>query len=116
MPDAIYTLTLADARRLIKAAEAKAQAIGARYAVAVVDAGANPVAQIRMDGAWLGAVEAAADRALAARAFDAPAEEAGGLPVKFGGKVVGAIGCAGGTADQDAAVATAAIAAYEASL
>ena len=40
---------------------------------------------------------------------------AGGIPLKQGGKVVGAIGVSGGTGDQDQAVAEAGATAYESS-
>jgi len=43
-------VTLADARRVISAAEKKAEQIGQPMNVAVVDAGGNLVAHVRMDG------------------------------------------------------------------
>ena len=44
-------VTLADARRVIAAAEKKAAAIGQPMNIAVVDSGANLVAHVRMDRA-----------------------------------------------------------------
>ena len=57
MPASIQTLTLADARRVIAAGEAKAAEIGVPYNLAVADAGGNLVAHVRMDGAWLGSID-----------------------------------------------------------
>ena len=45
---------LADARKVIAAAEKKSQEIGQPMNIAVVDEGGNLVAHIRMDGAWIG--------------------------------------------------------------
>jgi uncharacterized protein GlcG (DUF336 family) len=47
------TVTLEDARRVISAAENKAQEIGQPMNIAVVDAGGNLVSHVRMDGAWI---------------------------------------------------------------
>src|ERR1700719_5081117 len=62
--------TLAEARRIITVAEKKAVEIGQPMNIAVVDAGANLVAQVRMDGAWLGSIDIALNKAFTARAFD----------------------------------------------
>ena len=123
-------VTLNDAKQIIAAAEKKAHDIGNPMNIAVVDAGANLVAFIRMDGAWLGSIDIAINKAFTARAFDIPTEElasmsqpgkpfygihasnggrvmifAGGVPLKRDGKVVGAIGVSGGQGEQDQAVA-----------
>ncbi len=63
-------VTLADARRVIAAAEKKAQAIGQPMNIAVVDTGGNLVAHVRMDGAWLGSIDISINKAFTARAFD----------------------------------------------
>ena len=47
-------LKLADARRIIAAAEKKAIEIGQPMNIAVVDEGANLLSHIRMDNAWIG--------------------------------------------------------------
>ena len=75
MPTTIRTLTLADARRIIAAGEAKAEALETPYNLAVVDAGGNLVAHVRMDGAWLGSIDIAIHKAWTARAFDMPTED-----------------------------------------
>ena len=139
MPRAIQTLTLADARQLIAAAEAKAEQIGVPYNLAVVDAGGNLIAHVRMDGAWLGSIDIAIHKAFTARAFDMSTEDlsamaqsgkplfgidstnhdrivifGGGVPIKSGETVIGAVGASGGTVAQDIEVVEAAVAAFEA--
>jgi len=138
MVTTIDTLSLGDARRLLMAAEAKAAQIEVPSNIAVVDAGGNLLAFARMDGAWLGSIDIAIHKAFTARAFDMPTEKladmaapgkplfgiqntnhdrivifGGGVPVKVGGKVIGAIGSSGGTVDQDQSVVDAALAAFE---
>ena len=132
-------VTLADAKRIIAAAEKKAEQIGQPMNIAVVDAGGNLVAHVRMDEAWLGSIKAwigsvdiAINKAWTSRAFDIPTKElaelsqsgdqffgihasnhgrvmifAGGMPLKRGDEVVGAIGVSGGMGKQDQAVAEA---------
>jgi uncharacterized protein GlcG (DUF336 family) len=123
---------LEDARRVIAAAEKKAIDLGQPMNIAVVDDGGNLVAHVRMDGAWLGSIDISIDKAFTARAFDIATKElavesqpgrqfygihasndgrimifAGGVPLKRGGKVIGAIGVSGGSGEQDHGVATA---------
>lgn len=130
-------ITLEDARRIIAAAEKKAVDIGQPMNIAVVDEGGNLVAHVRMDNAWIGSVDIAINKAWTARAFDistkALAENsqsgdqffgihvsnhgrvmifAGGIPLKRGGQVVGAVGVSGGVGKQDQAVAEAGEAAF----
>ena len=125
-------LNLALARTLIAAAEQKAQEIGQPMNIAVVDAGGNLITHVRMDGAWIGSIDIAINKAFTARAFDISTRDlgensqpgqqfygihasnqgrvmifAGGLPLKQDGVVVGAIGVSGGTGEQDQAVAEA---------
>ena len=139
MPRAIQTLTLADARQIIAAGEAKAEQIGVPYNLAVVDAGGNLIAHVRMDGAWLGSIDIAIHKAFTARAFDMSTEDlsamaqsgkplfgidstnhdrivifGGGVPIKSGDTVIGAVGASGGTVAQDIEVVEAAVAAFEA--
>ena len=64
------TVSLEDARRVIAAGEESAREIGQPQNIAVVDAGGNLVAHIRMDGAWIGSVDIAINKAYTARAFD----------------------------------------------
>jgi uncharacterized protein GlcG (DUF336 family) len=129
-------LTLNDARRVIAAGEKQAAAIKQPMNIAVVDGGGNLLAHIRMDGAWIGSIDIAINKAYTARAFDISTKElaefsqpdqqfygiqnsnhgrvmifAGGIPLKRDGKVVGAVGVSGGLGKQDQAVAEAAAAA-----
>ena len=130
------TVSLDDARRVMDAGEERAREIGQPQNIAVVDAGGNLVSHIRMDGAWIGSVDIAINNAFTARAFDLPTADlaadsqpggqfygiaetnkgrvvifAGGIPLKRGGKVVGAVGVSGGDGEQDTKVAEAAAAA-----
>jgi len=130
-------ITLADAKRIIAAAEKKADEIGQPMNIAVVDSGGNLVAHVRMDKAWIGSVDIAINKAWTSRAFDIPTKElaelsqsgdqffgihasnhgrvmifAGGMPLKHGGEVVGAVGVSGGMGKQDQAVAEAAAEAF----
>lgn len=130
-------ITLADARRIITAAEQKAAEIGQPMNIAVVDAGGNLVAHVRMDNAWIGSVDISIKKAWTARAFDIETKQlaelsqsgdqffgihasndgrvmifAGGVPLKKGGQVVGAVGVSGGLGKQDQAVAEAGAAAF----
>jgi uncharacterized protein GlcG (DUF336 family) len=129
-------ITLADARRIIAAAEKKAAEIGQPMNIAVVDAGGNLVSHVRMDNAWIGSIDISINKAWTARAFDIETKQlaefsqsggqffgihasnhgrvmifAGGVPLKQGKQVVGAIGVSGGLGAQDQAVAEAGAAA-----
>ncbi len=130
-------LTLERAYQIIMAARQKAEEIGVMMNIALVDEGNNLLAFARMPGAWLGSIDIAQGKAYTARAFDMPTKDlgaasqsgkplfgiqasnqgkiiifAGGIPLKEGGKVVGAIGVSGGTVEQDQAVAEAGVAAF----
>ncbi len=130
-------VTLEDARRVIAAAEKKAGEIGQPMNIAVADVGGNLVAHVRMDGAWLGSVDISIKKAWTSRAFDIATKDlaehsqsggqffginasndgkvmifAGGIPLKQGGKVVGAIGVSGGSGEQDHQVAEAGVEAF----
>jgi len=65
-----FSLDLADARRIIAAGERKATELGIPYNIAVADSGGGLMAHVRMDGAWLGSVKIAIEKAWTARAFD----------------------------------------------
>ena len=69
------TVSLEDARRVTAAGEDCAREIGQPQNIAVVDAGGNLVSHIRMDGAWIGSVDVAINKAFTARAFDLPTAE-----------------------------------------
>lgn len=130
-------ITLNDARRVITAAERKAEEIGQPMNIAVADAGGNLVAHVRMDGAQIGSIYISIKKAYTSRAFDIATKDlathcqsggqffgihasndgrimifAGGIPLKRAGKVVGAIGVSGGSGEHDHAVAEAGAAAF----
>jgi uncharacterized protein GlcG (DUF336 family) len=68
-------ITLADAKRVLAAAERKAEEIGQPMNIAVVDTGGNLVAHVRMDKAWIGSVDIAINKAWTSRAFDISTKE-----------------------------------------
>src|SRR5262249_17864975 len=136
MPRPYDTVTLDDAKRMLSAAEAKAASLGIAYNIAVVDAGGHLVAFLRQDGALIGSIDLAIDKAVTARIFDRATSDlarlaqsgkplfgiqesnagkvvifGGGVPIRFGGNIVGAVGASAGTVEQDIEVAEAAVAA-----
>jgi uncharacterized protein GlcG (DUF336 family) len=121
-------LTLEIARKIIAAAEKKAEQLGQPMNVAVVDAGGNLLAFERMTNAWLGSIDISIKKAWTSRAFDITTKDLGthsqsgnqffgihasngGIPLKQNGQVVGAIGVSGGSGEQDHSVAEAGAAA-----
>ena len=119
-------ITLERARSAITAAMGEANMRGWQMNIAVVDSGANLVAFVRMDGAQIGSIAIAEHKARAAVKFRLPTkafEDAvqkedfkffltvddviasrGGIPLIENGKIVGGIGCSGGTGSQDEVV------------
>jgi len=125
-------LTLEAAERIVAAAKKKAAEINTKMDIAVVDAGGNLKAFVRMDGAWLGSIDIAQRKARTARWFDMDTGVIGtlsqpggplygiehsngglitfpgGVPLKNAqGEVVGAIGVSGSTVENDHTVAAA---------
>jgi uncharacterized protein GlcG (DUF336 family) len=136
MPRSYTTLTLDDAKRMLAAAEVKAESFGIAHNIAVVDAGGHLLAFVRQDGALIGSIDLAINKAATARIFDKATSDlarmsqpgaplygiqetnagkvvmfGGGIPVTLNGSIVGAVGASAGTVEQDVAVAEAAIAA-----
>ena len=130
-------VTLSNAQAVVEAARAKAEEIGVPMNIAVVDEGNNLTAFGRMDGAWLGSIDIAQNKAYTARSFDMSTKDlgplsqpnqplfgihasnqgrliifAGGIPLTSGDAVVGAIGVSGGSVEQDQEVAEAGVAAF----
>ena len=133
----LQTITSAEARRVIDAAAGKATEIGQPMDIAVVDAGGNLKAHVRMDGANIGSITIAINKAYTAIAFqcetgdlqgvtrpDGPifglsdahggrlAVFPGGIPLVRDGSILGAIGVSTGTIEQDQEVASAGAAAF----
>ncbi len=125
-------ITLEQASAVVSVARAKAEKQGTLMNIAVVDAGANLKAFVRMDGAYLGSIDIAIRKAKTARFFNIPTGKLGelsqpgkplygievsnggiitfpgGLPlVDKKGNIVGAIGVSGSSVEDDHEVATA---------
>jgi uncharacterized protein GlcG (DUF336 family) len=73
-------VTLADARRIIAAAEKKSQQLGQPMNIAVADEGGNLVAHVRMDGAWIGSIDISIKKAYTSRAFDIATKDLASTP------------------------------------
>ncbi|HEX5820331.1 MAG TPA: heme-binding protein [Solirubrobacterales bacterium] len=131
------TVTLDAALKVVDGARAKADEIGVPMNIAVVDEGNNLTAFARMDGAWLGSIDIAQNKAYTARSFDMSTKDlaplaqpnqplygieasnqgqlivfAGGILLMDGDEIVGAIGVSGGSVEQDHEVAEAGVAAF----
>lgn len=127
-------LTLELAQRIIEAARKKAEDLKVREDIAIVDAGGNLKAFVRMDGAWLGSIDIAIRKARTSRLFDMesaklgkmsqPGEPlygiehsnhglisfGGGIPLEDSeGNIIGAIGASGSTVDNDVKIAQAGV-------
>ncbi|MBT8484810.1 MAG: heme-binding protein [Phycisphaerales bacterium] len=127
-----HDISADQAQAIIAAAEQKARDLGTAMDIAVVDAGANLKAFLRMDDAWIGSIDIAMRKARTARYFDMPTGAIGelsqpggalfgiehsngglisfpgGVPLQTSdGIVVGAIGVSGSTVENDHAVAAA---------
>jgi uncharacterized protein GlcG (DUF336 family) len=121
-----------DALKAVLAAKEKAEQSDVLVNIAVVDAGANLKAFIRMDDSFLGSIDIAIKKAKTSRYFDIDTGDLGklsqpggiiynielsndglmtfpgGVPLKNKeGKIIGAIGVSGGTIEQDHEIASA---------
>jgi len=122
------SLTLAAAKEIGAAAEAKARELSFTNSIAVVDDGGNLIYLVTMDGTQTGSINVAQQKALAALRFkrstklfqdmvtsdkphmaflpgSLPVE--GGLPLFIDGQIFGAIGVSGMPSDKDGIVAQA---------
>jgi uncharacterized protein GlcG (DUF336 family) len=127
-------LTLTLAEQIVKAALKKSEDMNLRMDIAVVDAGGNLKAFVRMDNAWLGSIDICIKKARTARFFDMPTAKigelsqpggslfgiehsnaglitfGGGLPLQDGeGNIIGAIGVSGSSVENDVKVAQAGV-------
>jgi uncharacterized protein GlcG (DUF336 family) len=130
-------ISLDQAHAVLEAAAKKAVEINTKMDIAVVDAGGNLKAFARMDGAWLGSIDISIKKAKTARYFDMATGEIGklsqpggplyqievsngglitfpgGVPIKIGDTVIGAVGVSGSTVENDHTVAAAGAAAVK---
>ncbi|QNF31567.1 heme-binding protein [Adhaeribacter swui] len=127
-------ITLKQAEAAVQAAQQKAQELGVKMNIAVVDTGANLTAFARMDGAWLGSLDISIRKAKTARYFDMNTGEIGklsqpggslyniehsngglitfpgGIPIRNNSnEIIGAIGVSGDTVENDHTVAEAGV-------
>lgn len=137
----IYRITLDDALPALAAARAKAEEIGVKQTLCIVDESANVIALHRIPGARLTGVDISIAKAFTAAGHERPTHKfneepngaalpgneafgishmipgkfaifVGGFPLEYGGQIVGAIGVSGGNGEQDKAVGAAAIEAF----
>ena len=119
-------MTLEMAETAVKAAQAKARALRAPMTVTVVDESGRLVLSARGDGTGFFSTETSRAKAMAAASFKKRTAELaelvakggfwsivptvlqgqilptlGGSPIVRSGRVIGAIGCGGGTGEQD---------------
>jgi uncharacterized protein GlcG (DUF336 family) len=126
-------ISLERAMAAIAATVAEAKKHDWKLDVAVVDSGGNLVAFQRMDGAQLASIQVAEHKARASvtfrretKVFEKAIQQAGnyyvmtldgvigsrgGIPLVEGGKLIGGIGCSGGTGSQDEVACKAGVAA-----
>lgn len=120
-------LTLEMAEQAVRAAQAQARELGTPMTVTVVDEGGRLVLCARADGTGFFTPETSKAKAIAAAAFRRSTTELadlaskgsafwktvpvilegqalptpGGAPLLRGGRIIGGIGCGGGTGEQD---------------
>lgn len=133
-------LTVEHAQSVVTAAVAKAAALSVPMNIVVLDAGGHLKAFLRMDGALLASIDVARKKAKTSVLFEANSESvweyckpgapahglehtnhvlvtfAGGVPLRVGDEMLGAVGVSGGAVSEDAEVAAAGAAAFNASL
>lgn len=129
-------ITLAQARKVLAAAEAEAAKNKWNVVVAIVDTGGNLVLLERMDDTQIFSIEIAQKKARTANGMRRPSKVfddliagggvgvrvlgidqlvpiEGGIPLMVEGKIVGAIGVSGVTSQQDGQIAAAGVAALK---
>jgi uncharacterized protein GlcG (DUF336 family) len=128
----VADITDAQAQAAIERAVKKAKELNTKMDIAIVDAGTNLKAFLRMDDAWIGSIDISIKKARTARYFNMNTGEIGklsqpggplyniehsngglisfpgGVPLKNAkGEIVGAIGVSGSSVENDHAVAEA---------
>lgn len=133
-------ISLEGARKAVAGSFAKAQELGVPVNIAVADTGGNLVSFDRMDGAALMSASIAQDKATSVVSFGGLPTHAwtdlfagdhesvgkgiplrpglvifaGGIPIEVDGELIGAVGCSGGTSEEDRLIAEAGAAAVTA--
>ena len=119
-------ITTDKAKQILSAAEAEAKKRNWKMNIAVVDTNGDLIHFLRMDGAQVASVAISQGKARTAARYRRPTQvfynayetghpyvatldptlvaSPGGFPLIEGGKLIGAIGCSGGTGDQDALI------------
>jgi glc operon protein GlcG len=114
------------AKQILAAAEAEAKKRNWKLNIAVVDPNGDLIHFLRMDGAQIASVTISQGKARTAARYRRPSQifynafetghpyvatldptlvaSPGGFPLIEGGKIIGGIGCSGGTGDQDALI------------
>ena len=123
-------ISLEQAKKVIAGAEAEAKKNSWNVVIAVLDSGGHLVMLQRLDGAQLGSIEVAKEKAYSAVLYRRPTKIfqdlvgqgganlrllrlsgasvlEGGIPIIADGKLIGAVGVSGVTSEQDAQIATA---------
>jgi uncharacterized protein GlcG (DUF336 family) len=137
----VFRITLDDALPVLAAARAKAEELGVKQTLCVVDDGGNVVALHRLPGARLTGVDISIAKAFTAAGHERathlfneppngpalPGNEAfgishmlpgkfaifvGGFPIEYDGTIVGGLGVSGGNGEQDKAVGAAGLQAF----
>lgn len=128
----IQSVSRAQAEAIVEAAIVRADEVGAKMNIAILDAGANLKAFVRMDGALLGSIDVAMKKARTAILFQMQSADLGqdtqpggtlysaqlsngglitfpgGVPLRAAdGSIIGSIGVSGSTVENDLAVAEA---------
>ncbi len=120
------SIGLEQAKQVVAAAEAEAKKRNWKMNIAVVDTNGEPVMFERMEGAQIASGSIAMGKARTAARFRRETRlfynayetghsypgtldptltaSPGGFPLVENGKLIGAVGCSGGTGDQDAAI------------
>ena len=129
-------LSLEKARKIIRAGERKAKEMNIAAVFAVVNAEGNLIIEERMDNAILVSIDVAYKKAYTAAALKLNTEDltalvqpgamfyglqsdpkyivfGGGMLLKVNGKIVGAVGVSGGSAQEDMEIAKACVNAFE---
>lgn len=119
-------MTLSLAKRIIKGVQEKAAEMGVNAVVAITDGGARPVAVECMDGSFIASYDIALNKAYTVVSLKMSTKElkplaqpgaplygiqftnggkivvfGGGVPLEYGGKIIGGLGVSGGTEEQD---------------